>query len=154
MGKYLILLFTILITSCAVLHVPCPCEAEDTIVVVGQVFKMETEIWVNKMPTVGSEPKKNTFIEVRLYTADNSSLPEDINVELYVIKPSDDSHEGQDGVFTDMIIDVNEGVIVLKDNNGPEWEEGELVDIAILVTDKNNNKKFIKNDKVEITAVY
>jgi hypothetical protein len=114
MSKYLLLLFAILIASCSAMKMPCPCQAEETITVEGKVLKMDTEIWVDKMPTMDPVINKNTHINVQLYTEDNSSLPEEIKVELYVLKPSDDSYEGYEGTFTEVVKDEAGGIIVLK----------------------------------------
>lgn len=143
--KLVVLLFILIFTSCTVTKKICPCEAPE-IIRLG-----EKEIEINaQISFIDSTALGGMKVKISLTTSDHTALPTNFEADYYYLRSSNLTRDAFEGKFTTINTDVPKGIMVLETINAPRWDIGELVDVAVHLTDSRGKVHFLKKDAVPI----
>ena len=143
--KLVVLLFFSVLTSCTVTKKICPCEAPE-IIRLGEK-EIEINALISLTDTTDSVGMK---VKIWLTTADHTTLPANFKADYYYLRSSNLAHEAFEGKFATINTDFAKGIMVLETNNAPRWDTGELVDVAVHLTDSHGKIHFLKKDAVPV----
>ncbi len=143
--KLVVLLFILIFTSCTVTKKICPCEAS-------QIIRLgEKEVEINaQISLIDSTSLGGMKVKIPLTTSDHTVLPTNFEADYYYIRSSNLTRDAFEGKFTAINTYFAKGIMVLETNNTPQWDAGELVDIAVHLTDSRGKVHFLKKDAVPI----
>ena len=143
--KLVVLLFILIFTSCSVTKKICPCEAP-------QIIRLgEKEVEINaQISLIDSTSMGGMKVKISLTTSDHTALPTNFEADYYYIRSSNLTRDAFEGKFTAINTDFAKGIMVLETNNAPQWDVGELVDVAVHLTDSRGKVHFLKKDAVLI----
>ena len=150
--RYSVILFiflsNLILTSCTVSKTMCPCEAPE-IIRLGEK-EIEINALISLTDTTDSVGMK---VKIWLTTADHTTLPANFKADYYYLRSSNITRDAFEGKFTAINTDFAKGIMVLETNNAPCWDTGELVDVAVHLTDSRGKVHFLKKDAVPVQPV-
>jgi len=89
-------------------------------------------------------------VKIWLTTPDHTSLPTNFEADSYYLRSSNLDRKAFEGKFTAINTDSGKGIMELEANNAPKWGKGELVDVAVHLTDSRGKVHFVKKDAVPV----
>jgi len=140
-----ILLSILILTSCTVSKTMCPCEAPEII----RLGEKEVEINA-QISLIDSTSFGGMKVKISLTSSDHTTLPTNFKVDYYYLRSSNLARDAFEGKFTAVNTDFAKGIMVLETNNAPRWNTGELVDVAVHLTDSHGKVHFLKKDGVPV----
>ena len=143
--RYSTILFVLILTSCTVSKTMCPCEASEII----RLGEKEVEINA-QISLIDSTSLGGMKVKISLTTSDQTALPTNFEADYYYLRSSNLTRDAFEGKFTAKNTDFAKGIMVLETNNAPQWDAGELVDVAVQLTDSRGKVHFLKKDAVPI----
>jgi hypothetical protein len=135
----------LILTGCNVTKQICPCEAPEVI----RMGKKEIEINA-QVSLVDSTASSKIRVLIWLTNTDHTALPENFEADYYYLRSSDMVRDAFEGKFTRKNTDKVKGVMELEANNAPHWGKGELVDIAVHLTDSRGKIHFLKKGNLPV----
>ena len=146
--KLVVLLFSFIFTSCSVSKKICPCDAPE-IIRLGDK-EIEINALISLTDTTDSVRMK---VKIWLTTSAHTTLPSNFKADYYYLRSLNLTRDAFEGKFTTINTDFAKGIMVLETNNAPRWDAGELVDVAVHLTDSRGKVHFLKKDAVPVQPV-
>jgi hypothetical protein len=134
-----------ILVGCGVTKTICPCEAPEIIRLDKKVIEINAQISLNEPSELGG-----MNVKIWLTTSDHTPLPTNIEADYYYLRSSNLARGAFEGKFTTKRSDVTIGMMELEAINAPRWGIGELVDVAVHLTDSRGKIHFVKKDAVEV----
>ena len=145
MNKLFIFPILLILAGCGVTKTICPCEAPEAIRLGEKIIEINAQISLNDTPELGGMK-----VKIWLTTQDHSPLPANLEADYYYLRSSNLTRTAFEGKFTTKRSDLLVGSLELEANNAPSWGIGELVDVAVHLTDSRGKIHFVKKDAVKV----
>jgi hypothetical protein len=145
MNRLFIFPILLILAGCGVTKTICPCEAPQIIRLGEKIIEINARISLNDTATSGG-----MNVKILLTTSDHTLLPTNLEADYYYLRSSNLAREAFEGKFTTKSSDVPIGVMELEAIDAPRWAIGELVDVAVHLTDSRGKIHFLKKDAVEV----
>ncbi len=146
-SKLACLLTVLILTACTVTKTICPCEAPEVIRLGDKEIEINAQIIL--IDTIASGGMK---VKILLTTPARTTLPTNFEADYYYLRSSNLSRDAFEGKFTSINTNSAEGIMELEANNAPVWGNGELVDVAVHLTDSHGKVHFLKKDAVPVQS--
>lgn len=134
----------LILAGCTVSKTICPCEAPE-IIRLG-----ENEIEINAQISIDTMSSGAMKVKIWLTTTDHTTLPTNFEADSYYLRSSNLARAAFEGKFTTKNTDFAKGFMELEAINAPRWGKGELVDVAVHLTDSRGKVHFVKKDAVPV----
>jgi len=144
-NKLFIFPLLLILAGCAVTKTICPCEAPEVIRLGEKIIGINAQISLNDTAVTDG-----MNVKIWLTTDDHSLLPANLEADYYYLRSSNLARGAFEGKFTTKSSDVPIGIMELEAIDAPRWGIGELVDVAVHLTDSRGKIHFVRKDSVVV----
>jgi hypothetical protein len=145
LNKISVLMIILLFVGCIGNKQICPCQAPSVLKIGEKEISIKAKI--NKSDSLGQIGMK---ITIWLSTPDLSSFPLGVEPDYYYLRSSNLERAPFTGYFKKTNFDFANGAIVLEATNNLNWNNNELIDVAVHLRPKKGKKMYIKTEAVPI----